>query len=31
MTTTYVLERAAEMARILGATYGRLPLELRHP
>jgi Bacteriophage head to tail connecting protein len=31
MTATEVLERAAEMARILGATYGRLQSELLSP
>ncbi len=31
MTATEVLERAAEMARILGATYGRLQSELLTP
>lgn len=31
MTATEVLERAAEMARILGATYGRLQAELLGP
>jgi hypothetical protein len=31
MTATEVLERAAEMARILGATYGRLQSELLAP
>lgn len=31
MTATEVLERAAEMARILGATYGRLQTELLAP
>jgi hypothetical protein len=31
MTATEVLERAAEMARILGATYGRLQAELLTP
>jgi hypothetical protein len=31
MTATEVLERSAEMARILGATYGRLQSELLSP
>lgn len=31
MTATEVLERAAEMARLLGATYGRLQCELLTP
>lgn len=31
MTATEVLERAAEMARVLGATYGRLQSELLSP
>ncbi len=31
MTTTEVVERSAEMARILGATYGRLQSELLTP
>lgn len=31
MTATEVLERAAEMARLLGATYGRLQSELLTP
>lgn len=31
MTATEVLERAAEMARVLGATYGRLQSELLTP
>ncbi|NVJ92533.1 MAG: head-tail connector protein [Methylocystaceae bacterium] len=31
MTATEVLERSAEMARILGATYGRLQAELLTP
>jgi hypothetical protein len=31
MTATEVMERAAEMARILGATYGRLQSELLTP
>ncbi|MCB1972586.1 MAG: phage tail protein, partial [Geminicoccaceae bacterium] len=31
MTATEVLERAAEMARVLGATYGRLQAELLEP
>lgn len=31
MTATEVLERSAEMARILGATYGRLQTELLTP
>ncbi len=31
MTATEVLERAAEMARLLGATYGRLQTELLTP
>jgi len=31
MTATEVLERAAEMARLLGATYGRLQAELLTP
>ncbi len=31
MTATEVLERAAQMARILGATYGRLQSELLSP
>ncbi|MBF0128649.1 MAG: head-tail connector protein [Alphaproteobacteria bacterium] len=31
MTATEILERAAEMARILGATYGRLQSELLTP
>jgi len=31
MTATEVLERAAEMSRILGATYGRLQAELLTP
>lgn len=31
MTATEVLERAAEMARLLGATYGRLQSELLAP
>lgn len=31
MTTTEVLERSAEMARLLGATYGRLQSELLTP
>lgn len=31
MTATEVLERAAEMARIMGATYGRLQSELLSP
>ena len=31
MTATEVLERSAEMVRILGATYGRLQSELLHP
>jgi len=31
MTATEVLERAAEMARVLGATYGRLQSELLAP
>ena len=31
MTATEVLERGAEMARILGATYGRLQAELLSP
>lgn len=31
MTATEVLERAAEMARVLGATYGRLQAELLGP
>ncbi len=31
MTATEVLERSAEMARILGATYGRLQAELLNP
>ncbi len=31
MTATEVLERSAEMARILGATYGRLQAELLSP
>jgi hypothetical protein len=31
MTATEVLERAAEMARMLGATYGRLQTELLNP
>ena len=31
MTATEVLERASEMARILGATYGRLQSELLTP
>ncbi|MBK8174226.1 MAG: head-tail connector protein [Rhodospirillales bacterium] len=31
MTATEVLERAAQMARVLGATYGRLQTELLSP
>lgn len=31
MTATEVMERAADMARILGATYGRLQSELLNP
>ena len=31
MTATEVLERAAQMARVLGATYGRLQSELLSP
>lgn len=31
MTATEVLERTAEMVRVLGATYGRLQSELLHP
>lgn len=31
MTATEVVERAAEMARILGATYGRLQSEMLNP
>ena len=31
MTATEILERAAEMARVLGATYGRLQSELLTP
>ena len=31
MTATEVLERTAEMARVLGATYGRLQTELLNP
>lgn len=31
MTATEVMERAAEMARLLGATYGRLQAELLTP
>lgn len=31
MTATEVIERAAEMARVLGATYGRLQSELLSP
>ena len=31
MTATEVLERAAEMARVLGATYGRLQADLLTP
>jgi hypothetical protein len=31
MTATEVLERSAEMARVLGATYGRLQSELLTP
>lgn len=31
MTATEVLERVAEMARLLGATYGRLQTELLNP
>lgn len=31
MTATEVLERSAEMVRILGATFGRLQSELLHP
>jgi len=31
MTATEVLERAAEMARVLGATFGRLQSELLSP
>jgi hypothetical protein len=31
MTATEVLERSAEMVRVLGATFGRLQSELLHP